>query len=57
MGLKLNALADNIEINPERLIAPLLQPEEKPNLRLPGAMVSEPIQEKPKRKRISQLLP
>ncbi|WGL97920.1 phage terminase large subunit family protein [Arsenophonus sp. aPb] len=57
LGLKLNALALAIDNNPDRLLPPSTEPEEKPNLRLPGAMVSEPIQEKPKRKRISQLLP
>lgn len=57
LGLKLNALALAIDNNPDRLLPPSTEPEEKPNLRLPGAIVSETTQEKPKRKRISQLLP
>ncbi|EPC6045139.1 phage terminase large subunit family protein [Serratia marcescens] len=55
LGLKLNQLADNIAINPERLLPAPQQPEEKQNLRLPGVIIEEP--EKPKRKRLSQLLP
>ncbi|MER3009189.1 phage terminase large subunit family protein [Serratia nematodiphila] len=55
LGLKLNLLADNIAINPERLLPAPQQPEEKQNLRLPGVIIEEP--EKPKRKRLSQLLP
>ncbi|MDK7596299.1 phage terminase large subunit family protein, partial [Serratia ureilytica] len=55
LGLKLNLLADNIAINPDRLLPAPQQPEEKQNLRLPGVIIEEP--EKPKRKRLSQLLP
>ncbi|KAA0547772.1 phage terminase large subunit family protein [Citrobacter braakii] len=56
MGLKLNALAMNIQANPERLLPPLEMPEEKTSLRLPGVIVSEP--EKPARKKsLSKLLP
>ena len=55
LGLKLNLLADNIAINPDRLLPSPPQPEEKQNLRLPGVIIEEP--EKPKRKRLSQLLP
>ncbi len=55
LGLKLNLLADNIAINPDRLLPASQQPEEKQNLRLPGVIIEEP--EKPKRKRLSQLLP
>ncbi|CAI1584379.1 Bacteriophage tail assembly protein [Serratia marcescens] len=55
LGLKLNLLADNISINPDRLLPAPPQPEEKQNLRLPGVIIDEP--EKPKRKRLSQLLP
>lgn len=55
LGLKLNLLADNIAINPDRLLPVPQQPEEKQNLRLPGVIIEEP--EKPKRKRLSQLLP
>lgn len=55
LGLKLNKLADNISVNPERLLPAPQQPEEKLNLRLPGVIIEEP--EKPKRKRLSQLLP
>ncbi|UNK26229.1 phage terminase large subunit family protein [Serratia plymuthica] len=55
LGLKLNQLADNIAINPDRLLPAAQQPEEKQNLRLPGVIIEET--EKPKRKRLSQLLP
>lgn len=55
LGLKLNLLADNIVVNPDRLLPAPPQPEEKQNLRLPGVIIEEP--EKPKRKRLSQLLP
>ncbi|WP_273848744.1 phage terminase large subunit family protein [Serratia liquefaciens] len=55
LGLKLNKLADNISVNPDRLMPAPQQPEEKPNLRLPGVIIEET--EKPKRKRLSQLLP
>lgn len=55
LGLKLNLLADNIAINPDRLLPAPQQSEEKQNLRLPGVIIEEP--EKPKRKRLSQLLP
>ncbi|MDC9591538.1 phage terminase large subunit family protein [Xenorhabdus sp. XENO-10] len=57
MGLKMNALADNIVDNPDRLIAPAAQPEIKTNLRFPGAIIPELAEDKPKRKRMSQLLP
>lgn len=57
MGLKLNALADAVAGNPERLIAPAENPETKVNLRFPGAIIPEETNEKPQRKRISQLLP
>lgn len=57
MGLKLNALADNIAGNPARLIAPPAEPQTKTNLRFPGAIIPEPTEEKPRRKRMSQLLP
>lgn len=55
LGLKLNQLADNIVVNPDRLLPAPQQPAEKPNLRLPGVIIEET--EKPKRKRLSQLLP
>lgn len=55
LGLKLNLLADNIAVNPDRLLPAPQQPEEKQNLQLPGVIIEEP--EKPKRKRLSQLLP
>lgn len=55
LGLKLNLLADNIAVNPDRLLPAPQQPEEKQNLRLPGVIIEE--SEKPKRKRLSQLLP
>ncbi|CDG88096.1 phage terminase large subunit family protein [Xenorhabdus bovienii] len=57
MGLKLNALADNIVGNPDRLIAPPVQPEIKTNLRFPGAIIPQSMEEAPKRKHMSQLLP
>ncbi|MDE9557025.1 phage terminase large subunit family protein [Xenorhabdus bovienii] len=57
MGLKLNALADNIVGNPDRLIAPPAQPEIKTNLRFPGAIIPESTEDAPKRKHLSQLLP
>ncbi|MDE1484094.1 phage terminase large subunit family protein [Xenorhabdus bovienii] len=57
MGLKLNALADNIVGNPDRLIAPPAQPEIKTNLRFPGAILPESTEDAPKRKHLSQLLP
>ncbi len=40
LGMKLNKLAENISANPERLIPVPQQPEEKPNLRLPGVITS-----------------
>ncbi|WGM00927.1 phage terminase large subunit family protein [Arsenophonus nasoniae] len=55
MGLRLNALADNIAVDPERLIAVPERVEEKPNLRLPGVIIEDPVP--PKRKRLSELLP
>ncbi|TDB48237.1 phage terminase large subunit family protein [Photorhabdus khanii] len=55
MGLKLNALVTSITTNPSRLLPPPAEPEEKPSLQYPGVIIQEP--EKPKRKRISQLLP
>ncbi|MDE9588237.1 phage terminase large subunit family protein [Xenorhabdus bovienii] len=57
MGLKLNALADNIVGNPDRLIAAPDQPEIKTNLRFPGAIIPESTEDAPKRKHLSQLLP
>lgn len=57
MGLKLNALADAVAGNPERLIEPPAEPQTKINLRFPGAIIPEETNEKPQRKRISQLLP
>nr|CDS57151.1 hypothetical protein SYMBAF_20002 [Serratia symbiotica] len=56
MGLKLNSLADSIVLNPDRLLPAPVESVEKPNLRLPGGVTEEPA-EKPKRKRLSQLLP
>lgn len=56
IGLKLNALADSIVLNPDRLLPAPAESVEKPNLRLPGGITEEPA-EKPKRKRLSQLLP
>lgn len=56
MGLKLNSLADSIVLNPDRLLPAPVESVEKPNLRLPGGIAEAPA-EKPKRKRLSQLLP
>ncbi|CBG89344.1 phage terminase large subunit family protein [Citrobacter rodentium] len=55
MGLKLNAKADSIAANPERLIAAEPDPQPKPDYRLPGVIIEEPAA--PKRRRLSQLLP
>ncbi len=55
LGLKLNATADAIAANPEVLEAPPAQPEEKPQLRMPGVIISTP-DAPPARKRISDLL-
>ncbi|WP_272670837.1 phage terminase large subunit family protein [Providencia sp. PROV147] len=55
LGLKLNALAIAIDNNPGRLLPPSSEPEEKLDLRLPGAILPEE-QEQPKRKRISSKL-
>ncbi len=55
LGLKLNAMADAIAANPEKLMPPPVQPEEKVNLRLPGVVITTPVA--PPRKRMSQLLP
>ncbi|WP_275076877.1 phage terminase large subunit family protein [Providencia rettgeri] len=55
LGLKLNALAIAIDNNPDRLLPPSSEPEEKLDLRLPGAILPEE-QEQPKRKRISSKL-
>lgn len=56
LGFKLNKLADIISVNPDRLLPVPQQPEEKPNLRLPGVIIQEATQPT-HRKRISQLLP
>ena len=56
MGLKLNALAMNIQANPDRLLPPVAEPEEKTSLRLPGAIINVP-EAPPKKKSIAQLLP
>uniref|UniRef100_A0A3B0M2H4 Uncharacterized protein n=1 Tax=Arsenophonus endosymbiont of Trialeurodes vaporariorum TaxID=235567 RepID=A0A3B0M2H4_9GAMM len=55
MGMRLNALADNIAVDPERLIAVPERVEEKPSLRLHGVIIEDPVP--PKRKRLSELLP
>ncbi|HEM8140355.1 TPA: phage terminase large subunit family protein [Providencia rettgeri] len=55
LGLKLNALAIAIDNNPDRLLPPSSEPEEKLDLRLPGAILPEE-QEQPMRKRISSKL-
>lgn len=55
LGLKLNTLASSIAGNPDRLLPPADEPEEKVDLRLPGAFIPDD-QDKPKRKRISSKL-
>ncbi|MEM7927566.1 hypothetical protein Q4R04_17440, partial [Morganella morganii] len=55
LGLKLNALALSIAGNPDRLLPPATEPEEKIDLRLPGAFIPDE-QDTPKRKRISSKL-
>ncbi|MCT8345433.1 MULTISPECIES: phage terminase large subunit family protein [Photorhabdus] len=56
IGLKLNKLVTIIATDPgRRLLPPPVEPEEKINLQYPGVIIQEP--EKPKRKRMSQLLP
>ncbi len=55
LGLKLNILADSILSNPEKLAPPPAETEEKPNLRLPGVIITTPAEQP--RKRLSQLLP
>jgi hypothetical protein len=57
MGLKLNVRAANLEANPEKFLPAPAVPEEKISYELPGAIIVEQPDEKPKRKRISQLLP
>jgi len=53
-GLKLNAKVIALENNPETLLPPAPEPEEKQDLRLPGVIITEP--EKPQRKPIHKRL-
>ncbi len=53
-GLKLNAKAIALENNPDTLLPPAPEPEEKQNLRLPGVIITEP--EKPQRKPLHKRL-
>ena len=53
-GLKLNAKAIALENNPDTLLPPAPEPEEKQDLRLPGVIVTEP--EKPQRKPLHKRL-
>ncbi|TKI02885.1 phage terminase large subunit family protein [Martelella alba] len=55
LGLKLNVTADAIATNPDALEPPPAQPEEKPQLRLPGVIISTP-DAPAARKRMSDLL-
>ena len=56
-GLKLNRLADTIEANPDRLIAPPAAPEPaKPSYQRPGVIVQQDQPPEP-RKRLSKRLP
>lgn len=53
-GLKLNVKALALKNNPETLLPPPPEPEEKQDLRLPGVIITEP--EKPQRKRLHKRL-
>ncbi|MFS7246612.1 phage terminase large subunit family protein [Rahnella inusitata] len=53
-GLKLNAKAIALENNPDTLLPPAPEPEEKQDLRLPGVIITEP--EKPQRKPLHKRL-
>ncbi|MCU1787744.1 terminase [Pectobacterium polaris] len=53
-GLKLNAKAIALENNPDTLLPPTPEPEEKQDLRLPGVIITEP--EKPQRKPLHKRL-
>jgi hypothetical protein len=57
MGLKLNVRAANLEADPDKFLPAPSEPEDRVNYELPGAVVNEIPVEKPRRKRISQLLP
>lgn len=54
-GLKLNALADGVEANPDKLVAPPRVVEPKPSFQLPGVILPE--ENKEPRKRRSKRLP
>ncbi|WP_064573932.1 phage terminase large subunit family protein [Hafnia paralvei] len=53
-GLKLNAKAIALESNPDSLLPPAPEPEEKQDLRLPGVIITEP--DKPQRKPLHKRL-
>lgn len=53
-GLKLNARVMALESNPDSLLPPPPEPEEKQDLRMPGVIITEP--EKPQRKRLHKRL-
>ncbi|MGV6478785.1 phage terminase large subunit family protein [Pantoea agglomerans] len=53
-GLKLNARVLALESNPDTLLPPPPEPEEKQDLRMPGVIITEP--EKPQRKRLHKRL-
>ncbi|MBK5075101.1 phage terminase large subunit family protein [Budviciaceae bacterium CWB-B4] len=54
LGLKLNAKAIALENDPDTLLPPAPETEEKQNLRLPGVIITEP--EKPQRKYLHKRL-
>lgn len=57
MGLKLNALVDNLYAHPEKLLPPPVVEEEKPKLRYPGVIIQQENAPGTERRRMSQLLP
>lgn len=57
-GLKLNKMADTIDANPDKLIAPpVVVVEPKPSFQLPGVIVQDVEPTTPPRKRFSRRLP
>lgn len=56
-GLKLNAMADSIGANPEKLLAAPLVVQPKPSYQRPGVIIQQPAETTAPRKRISQRLP
>ena len=54
--MKLNVRAANLQADPDKFLPAPVEPEEKINYELPGAIVEE-ISAPVKRKKISKLLP